>query len=162
MALRLRCVSVRVVFSVWLAAVYIGLDNFVTACTLCRFHQKRGGLMRWRLTWLNILVSSYFYISICIQIHALLWNDLARHFVTFIQVIVLDFVLLDRGCMLSYGNVLSLRFTVLDRWIVLVVVLIGFFIHIEPYVLSFLLKITVVAILRFKIFNGPKRVVRCH
>ena len=63
--------------------------------------------------------------------------------------------------MLSYGYVLCLRFTVLDRGIVLVVVLVRDLVYLQPYVLSFLFQITVVTILRLK-FNGPEYVVRCH
>ena len=49
----------------------------------------------------------------------------------------------------------------LDRGIVLVVVLVRFLVYFQPCVPSFLLNITIVAVLRLK-FNGSEHVIRCH
>ena len=151
-----------IVFMVWFTARYVGLDNFGAAFwATCRLNYERGRLFR-RRRMLRYVLTVVNPICISWRIHvALLWNDLAWHFVDFNQTIAFNFASLDRVYMLSYGNVLSLRFTVLNRGIVLVVVLVRDLVYFQPCVPSFLLNIAVVTILRLK-FNGPDNSFRCH
>ena len=163
MTLRLRRVPLPfIVFMVWFTARYESLDNFGAAPWASRrLNLERGRLFR-RRRMLGYVLTVVNPICISWRIHvALLWNDLAWHFVDFNQTIAFNFASLDRVYMLSYGYVLCLRFAMLNCGIVLVVVLVRDLVYLQPCVPSFLLNITVVTILRLK-FNGSEHVVRCH